>query len=187
MKSSLRNMVLSLTGLTLVVGGALAGVNLLTAEPIREASRKARVDAMAAILPSFDNDISAAATDAGNGLVIYPALLGDQPVGAAVETFSDNGFSGRFTVLVGFDSQGAVSGYRVLEHSETPGLGAKMGEWFMAEGTGHDVVGSAGPLSVKADGGEIDAITGATITSRAFLEALNKARDAYNEYKTKAL
>ena len=49
------------------------------------------------------------------------------------------------------------------------------------------MVGSAGPLSVKADGGEIDAITGATITSRAFLEALNKARDAYNEYKTKAL
>ncbi|MCM1067263.1 MAG: RnfABCDGE type electron transport complex subunit G [Muribaculaceae bacterium] len=198
MKSTLRNMVLSLTTLTALAGGALAAVNLLTAAPIEEASRKARIEAMAAILPPFDNDIAAAATTLPDGLTLYPATMGGEPVGAAVESFTDNGFSGRFTILAGFDQEGRLTGYRVLEHSETPGLGAKMGQWFATDP--HSIVGSSNILAVKGEGGnrdadsgastpiaagatEVDAITGATITSRAFLEAVNKARAAYSNYK----
>lgn len=185
MKSSFRNMVLSLGGLTLFVGAVLAGVNIITAKPIEEAARKARIDAMAAVLPPFNNDIAAGAVPCDGGLTLYPALLDGRAVGAAVETFSDNGFSGRFTLIAGFDANGTLTGYKVLEHSETPGLGARMAEWFCAEGTAHNVLGTAKSLAVSADGGEIDAITGATITSRAFLEAINKAREAFNNnYQT---
>lgn len=183
MKSTLRNMTLSLTGLTLFVGAALAGVSLLTAEPIREAAVKARAEAMASVLPAFDNDIASAGVDAGDGMMLFPAYEGGKFVGAAVQTFSDNGFSGRIVLMAGFDADGVLTGYRVLEHSETPGLGAKMAEWFCAEGSSHDVVGTSAAIAVKADGGDIDAITGATITSRAFADAINKARTAFENYK----
>lgn len=182
MTSSLRNMVLSLTGLTFAAAAILAGVNLVTAEPIAEASVKARAEAMAAILPPFDNDIAATATELPDGQTVYTATLGGAAAGTAVETYSDNGFSGRFTVLVGFDTEGILTGYRVLEHAETPGLGARMAEWFSdpTQPTRY-VTGRTGTLAVKADGGDIDAITGATITSRAFLEALNRARKAITD------
>ncbi len=174
MKSTLRNMVLSLGGLTAIAAAALAGVNLLTREPIEAARKAALREALEAVLPPFDNDITP--DTIAPGIVAYKASLGDDYAGTAVESFSDNGFSGRISVLFGFDAEGAVTGYRVLTHSETPGLGAKATDWFAAEGTGHDIRGSRKPLRVKADGGDIDAITGATITSRAFLEALRSAR-----------
>lgn len=180
MKSSFRNMVLSLSGLTIFVGAMLGGVNLLTAKPIEEASRKARIDAMAAILPLFNNDIYADAISDDKGIILYPASLDGKDVGAAVETFSNNGFAGRFSLIVGFDVNGIITGYKVLEHSETPGLGARMVEWFCTEGSTHYIPGTCHPLAVSADGGDIDAITGATITSRAFLEAVNIARTAFN-------
>lgn len=183
MKSTLRNMILSLTVLTIVIGGILAGVSLLTAEPIREASLKARLEAMSAVLPEFDNDIFGTAVTTDDGLTVYTASLGGEPVGTAVETFSDDGFSGRITIIAGFGQDGAVTGYRVLEHAETPGLGARMSEWFAAEGTSHNVLGTTDVLRVSNDGGDTDAITGATITSRAFLDALNKARKAAAEHK----
>ncbi len=184
MKSSLRNMILSLTGLTIFAGGALAAVNLLTAEPIAESQSRILADAMQAVLPPFDNDIASGAVSTPEGLTLYPATFNGSPAGMAVETYSDNGFSGRFNIIVGFDAEGAVTGYRVLSHSETPGLGAKMDTWFCSEGTSHDIKGTGDMLAVRADGGDIDAITGATITSRAFLEAVNKAREAFNNYKT---
>lgn len=111
-------------------------------------------------------------------LPVYPATMNSHPVGWAVETYSNNGFSGRFDLIVAFDSTGVITGYRVMQHAETPGLGAKMGQWFCQLGTSHNVVGTAHPVAVKADGGDIDAITGATITSRAFAEAVNAARNA---------
>ncbi|MDE6854295.1 MAG: RnfABCDGE type electron transport complex subunit G [Muribaculaceae bacterium] len=175
-------MVLSLTGLTFAAAAILAGVNLITAKPIEEASAKARAEAMTAILPPFDNDIAATATVRPDGQTVYYAILGGIPAGTAVETYSDNGFSGRITLLAGFDTAGVLTGYRVLEHAETPGLGAKMTEWFSDPSQpSRYVTGRTGTLAVKADGGDIDAITGATITSRAFLEALNRARKTITE------
>ena len=181
MKSSLGNMVLSLTVLTAIAGAALGAVNLVTAEPIADAAKRARLEAMEAVLPAFDNDIVASAVKCDDGSTVYPASFEGRSCGAAVESFSDNGFSGRIAVLVGFDADGAVSGYRILSHSETPGLGAKAVDWF--EIAPHDIRGRSGDLAVGKDGGDIDAITGATITSRAFLEAVNRARAHYMTFK----
>lgn len=186
MKSTLRNMVFSLTGLTLFVGVALAVVSLITAQPIADAGRKARIAAMSDILPRFDNEILSEVIECEDGIFLYPATLEGVAVGAAVETYSDDGFSGRFSLIVGFDSSGVLKGYRVLEHAETPGLGAKMSDWFSMAGSRHCVLGTAGVLSLSADGGDIDAITGATITSRAFIGAVNKARQAFDNYNTGA-
>lgn len=180
MKSSLRNMILSLTGLTVAIGAALAAVNEATADAIKETARRTRIEAMEAILPPFDNDIIATEVQS-DGLPLYQATLGSEPVGIAIETYSDNGFSGRIAIITGFDNDGKLTGYRVLEHQETPGLGARMGEWFAT--APHSVIGSSATLSVKNDGGDIDAITGATITSRAFLDAVNHARQAFQSYK----
>lgn len=173
-------MILSLTGLTVAIGAALAAVNEATADAIKETARRTRIEAMEAILPPFDNDIIATEVQS-DGLPLYQATRGSEPVGIAIETYSDNGFSGRIAIITGFDNDGKLTGYRVLEHQETPGLGARMGEWF---GTApHSVIGTSKPLTVKNDGGDIDAITGATITSRAFLEAINNARQAFQSYK----
>lgn len=176
MKSSLKNMLLSLTGLSVLVGAALGIVNEATQEPIAEARQAVRRDALTEILPPFNNNPSQEVYQA-NGLSVYPATEDSQPVGWAVESFSDNGFGGRIDVIAAFDTQGRLTGYKVMSHAETPGLGAKMGDWFCMQGTAHNVIGTTAPVAVKADGGDIDAITGATITSRAFAEALNRGRE----------
>lgn len=180
MKSTPLTMALSLTSLCLLAGTALAGVRMLTERPIAQAAEKARAEALKAVLPTFDNNPMAEATEA-DGLNIYPATLAGTPVGAAIETYSDAGFSGRITLLVGFRSDGAVSGFSVLSHSETPGLGARMDRWFRStdNDNSHNITGTSSLLAVRQDGGDIDAITGATITSRAFTEAVNRARKAY--------
>jgi len=92
------------------------------------------------------------------------------------------GFGGDLKVLVGFDPDGKILGYTLLEHAETPGLGAKADKWFQ-KGEKGDIIGKdpKEPLTVSKDGGQVDAITASTITSRAFLLAVN---NAYNAYKT---
>ena len=106
-------------------------------------------------------------------------------MGAAVES-TTGGFAGDLKVLVGFDTEGCVLGYTILQTSETPGLGAKADKWFQKGGKG-DVIGknpSEGELHVSKDGkngNAIDAITASTITSRAFLKAINTAHAVYME------
>ena len=168
-------MTASLCGLSLLIGAALAGVDSLTREPIAKARENMRNEAIAEVLPDFDNAPSAQAIYTEDGQTIFPAFLSGRNVGAAVETYSDNGFSGRFTVLVGLDTLGCVTGYKVLSHAETPGFGVGMCNWFSYAGTTNYIGGKNAPLGVWADGGDIDAITGATISSRAFLEAVNRA------------
>ena len=88
------------------------------------------------------------------------------------------GFGGEIRVIVGFDTEGKLLNYSVLQHAETPGLGAKMQEWFRTDKNRQSVLGrnlSDGELKVTKDGGDVDAITASTITSRAFLNAVNRA------------
>ena len=108
MKSTMATMTASLCGLSLIIGAALAGVDSLTREPIAEARENMRNEAIAEVLPEFDNTPSAQAIYTEDGQTIFPAYLSGRNVGVAVETYSDNGFSGRFTVLVGLDTLGCV-------------------------------------------------------------------------------
>lgn len=91
------------------------------------------------------------------------------------------GFGGELKVLVGFDAEGKIYNYSLLSHAETPGLGSKAADWFK-EGNKGSIKGmnpGEQPLTVSKDGGQVDAITASTITSRAFLNAVNAAYGAY--------
>ena len=183
LESSLKNMILSLTGFSIVAGGLLGWVNAATAEPIAQANAKALIDAIAVVIPGFDNNPAEEAETVeveGTTYKIYPATQGGKPIGAAVEA-SANGFGGTLTVLVGFDTEGNIIDYSLLSHAETPGLGSKASDWFK-KGAKGDITGKnpgTQSLTVSKDGGEIDAITASTITSRAFLQAVNNAWSAY--------
>ncbi len=190
MKSSLLNMVLSLGIITIVAAGLLSWVYTQTEAPIAKANLDKQIEAVKAVTPEFDNDPVAEAveiTPAGEERVlkVFPARKGGELVGAAVESYSSKGFSGDIKLIYGFDAAGTVTGYAVMEHAETPGLGAKMDTWFGPEGKGN-VIGlnaAEGELTVSKDGGQVDAITAATITSRAFLDALNRASAAFAQLK----
>lgn len=186
LKSTLPNMLLSLTGICLVAGAILAGVNEFTAGPIAVAKAAALEEAIKAVAPEFDNkpteEAYMAVTADGDSLKIYPAKKGDEVVGGAVESNTSKGFGGVVKVIVGFDLQGTILNYSVLEHAETPGLGAKMHEWFRMEKGQQSILGRTVPadgLKVVKDGGDVDAITAATISSRAFLNAVNRAYSAF--------
>lgn len=179
-------MFLSLTIISLCAGAVLATVNMYTAEPIALSKAVALENAIREVTPDFDNDPLAdaylAVTSDGDSLTIYPALKDGKPVGVAVESNSKNGFSGEIRVIVGFDEEGSILNYSVLQHAETPGLGSKMQDWFRTEKNNQSVIGrslAGGPLSVSKDGGDVDAITASTITSRAFLNSINRAYSAY--------
>ncbi len=187
LKSSLTNMFLSLTIICVTAGGILAVVNRATSEPIT-LSKKAKLEnAIKAVVPEFDNspteEAYMAAAGSGDSLKIYPAKKNGQLVGVAIESNSMKGFSGEINVIAGFDTEGKLYNYSVLHHAETPGLGSKMEEWFRAEKGHQNILGkdlSKGNLRVSKDGGDVDAITAATISSRAFLDAINRAYAAYS-------
>lgn len=186
LKSSLLNMFLSLTIICLVAGAILAGVNMYTSGPIAATKAAALEQAIKEVTPEFDNkpteEAYMAVTADGDSLKIYPATKDGKFVGAAVESNTKKGFSGEIRVIVGFDINGKLLNYSVLQHAETPGLGAKMQEWFRMDKNQQNVLGknlADGPLKVTKDGGDVDAITAATITSRAFLDAVNRAYSAY--------
>lgn len=176
-------MLLVLTGVTAISVALLAYVNELTKEPIAAANAKTLSDAVKAVVPGFDNDpIAEKKMQEVNGVeyAVYPANKSGEFIGAAVEA-SAMGFGGDLRVLVGFDAQGNIIDYSLLSHAETPGLGSKASDWFK-KGNKGDITGKNpgnAPLTVSKDGGEIDAITASTITSRAFLNAVNTAYAAY--------
>ena len=184
LESSLKNMVIVLTAITVIATGLLAYVNQLTAGPIAEANAKALSDAIAIVVPGFDNNPAEAPETIeldGATYKIYKATKGGEFIGAAVES-SANGFGGALSVLVGFDKEGNIIDYSLLSHAETPGLGSKAADWFK-KGAKGDITGmnpGQGALVVNKDGGQIDAITASTITTRAFLKAVNNAYAAYS-------
>ena len=187
LESSLTNMVLVLTLVAVIMGGILAYVNHLTEGPIAEQKEKALADGIKAVMVC--DDLKVAKTDVvkqndakGKEMTFTVYQIQDaqgNDLGAAVES-TTMGFGGDLKVLVGFDTKGTILGYTLLEHAETPGLGAKADQWFQ-KGQKGDIIGKnpAEPLTVSKDGGKVDAITASTITSRAFLLAINNAYKAY--------
>ena len=177
-------MVLVLTGVTVIMGGVLAFVNHVTAVPIEEQKKLALENGIKTVMQADNLTVTQTdtvrMTDAKGKEQVY--IIYNNEKGAAVQS-STMGFGGELKVLVGFDTDGSILGYTLLEHQETPGLGAKADQWFQ-KGQKGDIIGlnpSEG-LTVSKDGGKVDAITASTITSRAFLKAVT---NAYNAYKQK--
>lgn len=177
-ESTWYNMAIVLTLISVIAGAALAYVNELTKGPIAEIQQRNEAQAIKAVL--CDDNAVITDTITNGDVVVYMTENG-----AAVKTTDplNGSFGGGLTIMVGLDRKFQVLGYTVLLSNETPGLGAKAGEWFQKGGRGEIIGKKAGQLATTKDNGEIDAITASTITSRAFLRAVN---NAYAEY-SKAL
>ena len=171
LESNFTNMVVVLFSVTLIASAAVGYVNSLTAGPIEAAKQAKQVNAIREVIPGeFDNDPNADVWKS-------QTADGGELVGTAVKTYTNNGFGGKIWLMVGFNPDGSVANYSVLEHKETPGLGSKMDVWFTSNGKGNITGKTPGTqgLKVSKDGGDVDAITAATISSRAFLDAVNRA------------
>jgi electron transport complex protein RnfG len=149
-----------------------------TKEPIALSNLNKKLNAIKQVVPEFTNnpndEMFRLATGEGDSLEIYPAKKDDVIVGYAVNTFTSKGFSGNISLMAGFRSDGTIINITVLEQKETPGLGTKMTEPGFK-----DQFNEKNPaefqLKVKKDGGPVDAITAATISSRAFCDAVQRA------------
>jgi len=183
MESTIGNMILSLFGITFVASSALGAVYSLTKEPIAAAAIAKKNAAISEVIPEFNNTPSSEGYKIpvdGDTLYFYPGKLNGELVGTAVETFTKIGFSGTIKVMVGLLPDGTINDVTVLKHSETPGLGDKMekkkSDWSLQfKGKNPQQFN----LSVKKDGGDVDAITASTISSRAFCDAVTRAYNSY--------
>lgn len=180
LESTLINMILSLLLISAVMAAALGFVYGVTKEPIEKANKKKEVQAVRDVLPAFDNDPTLDAKII-EGLTFYTGIKDGKPVGCAVKTFTDKAFSGRFDLMVGFKPDGSINQIVVLEQKETPGLGTKMKEpKFKSQFDALNIALLPGlEVKVTKDGGTIDAISAATITSRAFCDGVQKAYTLY--------
>ncbi len=181
MKSNLRNMVIVLFAITLISSSAVGLVYQATLEPIAKAKADKLANAIGEVMPPFEklDDKLELAVEGGNPFILYVGRNGSEAVGYAVECYTMKGYSGLIRLLVGFTAEGNINKVSVLQHAETPGLGAKIveaGTPFVTQYEGKNP--STFNMKVKKDGGEVDAITASTITSRAYSEAIGLA---YNE------
>jgi len=173
LESTLLNMVFSLVFISMGMSAALAVVYLKTRGPIEEAAKQKEINAIKEVMPAFDN-APAASRIHREGLVIYPLSHQDKQVGYAVKSFTDKGFAGHIEIMAGFLPDGSIYNVAVLQQKETPGLGTKMSEpRFSGQFLGKNP--ETFILKLKKDGGQVDAITAATISSRAYCDALQRA------------
>ena len=207
LESNIANMAIVLTAIAVVAGGLLAWVNNVTAGPIEQINNQAIENGIKSVILG-ERDIKFRVEDPTEkeGFVFHNVYdMNENLLGTAVESTDKNGFGGALKVMVGFDPEGKILGYTVLEHSETPGLGAQADGWFRQPATAqaeqsavvdvllgapgkpgnHNIIGmNPGDdlMTVSKDGGQVDAITASTITSKAFLRAVNAAYKAVFGY-----
>ena len=176
LESTLINMILSLVLISMTMSAALGFVYLKTKGPIETTSRQKEIDAIKNVVPPFDSDPLANRMEK-NGVVIYQLSKENRLAGFAIKTFTDRGFGGHIEIMAGFLPDGTINQVVVLSHKETPGLGTKMtdpvfSKQFLGKNPGKFI------LKVKKDGGQVDAITAATVSSRAYCDALQRAFNA---------
>ena len=183
LESTLPNMVIVLTSVAILSAGLLGMMHEVTAEPIAKIEQETLENGIKKVVLGSETSTQKInveeSTQEGGKFTLYKATDDKgELIGTAVKT-AVNGFSPDLTVLVGFSPAGDILGYEVLKHAETPGLGANVDKWFQKGGKG-DIIGKnpgKNNLTVSKDGGEVDAITASTITSRAFLGAVKAEYD----------
>lgn len=187
-KDTFLNMVLTLFLVSAIAATSLGYVYELTKKPIENAKKQKLEKAISKVVPSFTSikEFKIMPKTGNDSLTYYQAIDNNKIVGTAIKTYTDNGFSGRIWVIVGFTSDGTIINYQLLEHHETPGLGSKTAFWFKDSVNTNRSIINKNPgttnFTVSKDGGDIDAITASTISSRAFLDAIQRAYDSYINY-----
>jgi len=186
-------LVLALTLISAVAAGLLGGIYLLTKEPITVMQQEKRNAALREVLPAFDNQPSEETVEL-DGVTFYIARKDGQLAGFAGEASSDQGFNGNVTVLAGIALNGELTTVLVTQQAETPGLGTVVTDRkrektlsgllsgkketglppnrVLDQFSGMKAETGQAPWTVKKDGGTLDAVTGATITSRAVADAV---------------
>lgn len=177
-ESNFKNMVLSLTLISMGAAACLGFVYVITQKPIALSLLNRKLDAIKQVVPEFNNnpyeDMYRLPTGDGDSLDVYPAKKDNTITGYAVNTYTKAGFGGNVNLMAGFRPDGTIINITVLEQKETPGLGTKMTEPKFRDQF-KDKNPSQFALKVKKDGGAVDAITSATISSRAFCDAVRRA------------
>jgi electron transport complex protein RnfG len=185
-QTSIFQLALTLTCIALVAALLLSAVYMVTKEPIEKIKIEKNNAAKVAVLPGFNmetgtlDDVPILPDGLTDPLTVTLAYMDNELFGAAVATYTNMAFSGRFDIMVGFDKEGNILNTAVLGHQETPGLGDKIDKKksaFPVQFAGKNP--NTNKIFVKKDGGEIDAITAATISSRAFCNAVNNAYLAF--------
>lgn len=185
LKSSFSNMLIVLTVVTLVASVSLGFVFQWTKEPIEKARLEKQVKAIDAVLGDYTNNpveeqFRVLPVGSKDSLVCFPARKNTALTGMAIKTYSTKGYSGYVWLMVGFKEDGSINNIMVLEHKETPGLGSKMNDAkFLNQFINKHP--ESFTMKVKKDGGAVDAISGATISSRAFCEAVLRAYDTFKQ------
>jgi electron transport complex protein RnfG len=195
-----------------ISAGLLAGADILTKKPIKEAALKKTSTALKEVLPPFNNvpaneKIEIKATN-GTKVVFYLAKMDNKIVGIAGEGYSNKGFNGNVTVMLGLDPKGTIQKVIVTKQGETPGLGtvvtdrkrektifdlfsSKKKETGLPPNKildafdGHTALPNSKKWTVKKDGGQFEFVTGATITSRAVTDAVYTVDSTFTANITK--
>jgi electron transport complex protein RnfG len=185
-ENTLIKLTVALTCIAVISAIALSVVYLATKDPIAEIKKERSSAAKIAVLPGFDINAGTLIEKKvlidglRDSLTVTLAYMNNELFGAAVATHTNMAFSGRFDIMVGFDKDGNILNTEVLSHQETPGLGDKIDkkkDRFPLQFVGKNP--GINNLAVRKEGGDIDAITAATITSRAFSDAVKNAWKAY--------
>lgn len=184
-ESTFLNMTMSLVIITVIAGISLGFINDITKGPKAKAKLERKVNALKQVLPEFNNNpveqVKLIKSDkVKDSIEIYTGTFNNQPIGTAIIGSSEKGYSGLVKIMVGFNPDGSIKNIVVLEQKETPGLGTKMkSEKFIKQFRGKHP--SEFNLKPKKDDGDVDAIAGATISTRAFGEATQLAYDVFSE------
>lgn len=184
-ESTFFNMVLVLLVVTVISSASLASVFGLTKEKIGQAQKAKELNAIAdVVLPEFNNspdsDVFEVKLDDGANIKFYPAKKDGETTSYAIKTYTNRGFSGLIEIMVGMLPDGTINKFSVVSQKETPGLGTLI-EKPKFKNQFNKVNPASFSLKVKKDGGDVDAVTAATISSRAVCHALKRAVEAYNK------
>ena len=183
-ESTFTNMVVTLFVVAVVAALALGTIYVITKKPIALAKKKKQEAAIKAVLPDFDSlkTVKIPDADGDDSLQFNIAIKNGKTIGVAINTYTEKGFGGRIDVMVGLLPDGTIYNTSILNMKETPGLGTKLDSKksdFPLQFKGKNPSGFK--LKVKKDGGDVDAITAATISSRAFCDALQRAYDTFKK------
>ena len=186
-KESIWRVVLVLTCISLLAALALTGVYALTKGPIELGQKEKKEKALQAVLPDDEGTVrDTVIVDADNEEIPVHLAIGKdgELCGAGIETYTKKAFAGRFDLMVGFDAEGAIVNTEVIKAGETPGLGDKINKDKSDFALQFNHQNPADfQLVVKKDGGDVDAITAATISSRAYCDAVQRAYDIFMKVK----
>nr|NQU93570.1 RnfABCDGE type electron transport complex subunit G [Bacteroidota bacterium] len=185
-ESTFLNMFLTLLIVTAVSSLAASAVYNLTKGPIAEVQRLKLQKAISQVMPGFTElkKVQMMPATGSDSLTFFEGLKDGQEIGVAVKTYTNLGYSGLIKLMVGFKPDGTITNIEVLEQKETPGLGTKMAtpkfkDQFMGKNP------ATFKVEVKKDGGQVDAITAATISSRAFCDAVMRAYTTFEQLEKK--